>query len=102
MAQGLRITRLKFMFLNQIQLKASGPDADNAYKGWLLEQFFASVAQQIALLWLPMAMFLTLLLWQSAWAAVGCTRSQCLSFYDMVDYRNIRDWDVRHHDMALS
>ena len=30
MAQGLHITRLKFMFLNQIQLKASGPDAEDA------------------------------------------------------------------------
>ena len=45
-----------------------------------------------ALLGIPTVLFLTLLLWQSTWAAVGCTRNQCLSFYDMVDYRNIRDW----------
>ena len=55
-----------------------------------------------ALLGIPTVLFLTLLLWQSTWAAVGCTRNQCLSFYDMVDYRNIHDWDVRHHDTALS
>ena len=82
----LKIEHMKFLLLDDIELvEASSVIHQQRYKGWHMEQASVLAGHAITLLFLPLLVVLLVLLFESRWAALGCTRQQCVGFFDILE-----------------